>query len=361
MKPTNLWLALTVASACAGFAHAAPARRVVVPIRQTVLKSGAIRYSVPVFIGHTRVEAMLDTGSTGIRVLPGTTKPGDFVATSEPASYSYSSGVKLTGVVANAMVAVGGLRGAQPIPVDDVKKVGCTSAKPHCAASHVSQQDYRLGGQGSKGFRAIIGVSLAPSNVVNPLPALGSPDWIIIFPETGDAQPGSLILNPNQEDLAGFTDFQLNMAKKPVQAIPACLKDLKSNQKVCGPTVLDTGTASVNVKMQSNGRGLRFRRGDAAQMSFTDRGGNLPPLDFTVRARGAGHVSVRVKPPPNGQPATSMNVGVLPYLTYDALYDSARSVIGLKPRSSGPEAASGEQGFPKSPAKIHARMQRARP
>ncbi|MGH8127431.1 MAG: TonB-dependent receptor [Gammaproteobacteria bacterium] len=43
-------------------------------------EKGVIRYALPISIGRTRLEAMLDTGSTGLRVLPGATQPGDFVS-----------------------------------------------------------------------------------------------------------------------------------------------------------------------------------------------------------------------------------------------------------------------------------------
>ena len=46
------------------------AERVEVPIKQTVLTNGVIRYSVPVKIGNASpIDAALDTGSTGLSVL----------------------------------------------------------------------------------------------------------------------------------------------------------------------------------------------------------------------------------------------------------------------------------------------------
>ena len=323
---------LTLGVVCGGVAHAATGQRVVVPVRQETVKSGGIRYSVSISIGHTRLRAMLDTGSTGIRILPGATSPSDLTPTQQDASYSYSSGVKLTGVLANALVAVGNLRGTQPISIDDVTHVGCIRGRPHCAASRVSQQAYRLGGRGNRGFKAIMGISLAPSTAVNPLPAIGAPTWILILPKPGDTQPGSLILNPNPADLAGFTDFQLNTSRKPIQALPGCLVNLRSNQKVCAPTILDSGTMSVNVKMPSNNQGLSFTRGDQAQFTFKGRAGSVPPATFTVTARGLTRVSVKIKQAKHGQPPTSIMGGILPYFSYDVLYDSGSKVIGLKPR-----------------------------
>ncbi len=332
MQRTVLLLAMILTCFGAAYARRVQARRVVVPIRQTVMQKGVIRYSVPIFVGHTRLNAMLDTGSTGIRVLPGATRPGDLSPTRQSATYSYGSGVKLSGVIAHAMVAVGGLRGAQPISVDDIKKIGCTHGKQHCIASRVSQQDYRFGGHSGKGFEAIIGISLAPSSAANPLSALGAPAWIVILPKPGDARPGSLILNPNRADLAGFDNFQLDVTRKPLQALAACLTDLRSNRKVCAPTVLDSGTPSVNVNLRRRGARFRLRRGDQAQMSFGANAGRLPRVAFTVRAAGPDRVIVRAKAPKRAGQYPFINAGILPYFTYDVLYDSAHNTLGLKPR-----------------------------
>jgi hypothetical protein len=86
----------------------------------------------------------------------------------------------------------------------------------------------------------------------------------------------------------------------------------------------------VNVTLAPGGPRLRFRPGDRAQFAFTAASGHAPPASFTVSARGAAQV--RVRPPDPGQSGASILAGILPYFSYEVLYDSARGVIGLEPR-----------------------------
>jgi hypothetical protein len=74
-----LWLVLFVVLTAGTAIGAGPrgpdarrvaAMRIEVPIRQTLLTNGVIGYSVPVKIGNASpANALLDTGSTGLRVL----------------------------------------------------------------------------------------------------------------------------------------------------------------------------------------------------------------------------------------------------------------------------------------------------
>jgi hypothetical protein len=331
--PRTALMALALAGAGAGTAFAAPPARVVVPIRQTVFPNGVIRYSIPITIGRTHIEAMLDTGSTGIRVLPGTTQPGDVTPTTQPTTEHYGSGATLTGVIAHATVAVGGLVGAAPVPIAAIAKVGCGPKHPHCAAGRVSLQDYRIGSEAGGGFTAIVGISLAPARVVSPLPAIGAASWIVVLPRPGERAPGRLILNPDDADLAGFTRFTLDTTKTPYQALPGCVTDVTTRRHLCAPTTLDTGAPGINIKATPSRPPLRFRNGDRAEISFTGPGATLQPARFTVTSNGATHV--KVAPPDTARSGAMILPGILPYFTYDVLYDSAHAVIGLRIRAAG--------------------------
>src|SRR4051794_9637325 len=106
-------MALALAPNGASAAPAEPAARSEVPIREVVLSDGARRYSIPIQVGATAIEAGLDSGSSGLRILPGVLADTDAKAVGGSDSYSYGSGAELDGVVGRAQVAVGTL--AAPI------------------------------------------------------------------------------------------------------------------------------------------------------------------------------------------------------------------------------------------------------
>src|SRR5947208_2231838 len=64
----------------------APPARTELPIHAVKLSNGAVRFGVPIRIGATALEAALDTGSTGLRVLPGALAAADAAASDEPES-----------------------------------------------------------------------------------------------------------------------------------------------------------------------------------------------------------------------------------------------------------------------------------
>jgi hypothetical protein len=111
------------------------------------------------FGSSSPIEAMLDTGSTGLRILPGALSPANYVIMSRANEYGYGSGVKLTGRIANASVDIGGAVTDEPIPIQIIQTVGCFENKPRCPASRVAQTAYGLGGDGlpNEGFRPSLG------------------------------------------------------------------------------------------------------------------------------------------------------------------------------------------------------------
>ncbi len=313
--------------------------RMVVPIYQKVFGNHTLRYSIPITIGHTKLEAMLDTGSPGIQLLPGATQFGDFTATTQKTNIHYGSGIKLDGVVANALISIGNFHSNTRVPISAVQIIGCDSAHHHCPVSQMPQQDYRIGGTGNprEGFQAIIGINLAAhAKVNNPLPEMGIHTWIIILPKPGDKKPGELILNPEQADLAGYTLFHLNLASTPKDGITSCITNLRTNKKVCGPTMLDTGKPGITVisAREGNNHPSRFRVGDPVTINFTNQNGeSLTPELFTDNADGAGHI--RVSPPKKHQIDNSVYAGILPFFDYSVLYESNQNIIGLKTRNPG--------------------------
>lgn len=310
------------------FAPAAwAAERIVVPITATMLPNGAMRYSVPVSVGGgPPVQAMLDTGSVGLRLLPGAVQPTRYKPLGRSMKARFGSGVELSGPLARADLAIGGFE-ARGAVVQAADSATCLPGRQDCAASRPGPDGYRISGV----FAAILGIGLRPNPADNPLELAGEEAWIVILPRPGEPGPGELILNPTAEDRAGFSLFKLQPSPAAGRggwldnALTGCLA-WAGDTPVCGPTFLDTGTP--NLSLIAEGRQVTWRPGLAAQLSFGDAGG--PSLAFRFGETPAARM--RLSAPEPGHPRAGLNTGVLPYYSFAVLYDAKAGVIGLKPR-----------------------------
>jgi len=303
--------------------------RTEVPIRRVTLSTGAWRYVVQIALAGTVMDAGLDSGSTGLRVigpLPGVRMDG------RRTSYGYNVGTRLDGVMAEAPVSIGEVTGAAPIQA--VTGVGCTEEKPHCPAIQVPFSQYGIQGDGlaGEGFKAILGLDMAPADVPNPLLKLGVRRWIIELPRPGDAGPGRLILNPTDQELDGFIRFHLTPKPNPRSplhdAIPACLLNQQTKATICGQGVLDTGAPGIRVvteRLQAV-----WPDGTKGLMAFYDGDKPRTSLAFTV---GLHSEASRMTTEARDVRMARLFLGVTPYFAYDVLYDADSGEVGLKPRT----------------------------
>jgi hypothetical protein len=337
------WAALVCLLPALAFAEG---NRTVIPITQTVLADHDIRYAIPVQVGDgPPVPALLDTGSTGLRVFRDALAGGSFTDTGTASVYAYGSGEKLTGDIGTAGVAIGTETTDAQIPFEIVQNAACMNFQPDCGAARVAPASYGIGGDGiaGAGFQAIIGVSLIPDVAgvtQNPLARIGSRQWIIELPEPDQAGRGSLILNPNENDLAGFQMFPLRPLPGPggtsgwADFLSGCLNDQTANETICGPTVLDTGSPGILAYRQGATGGPLWAAGDSANLAFSTGGnGTAASIPFTTDGFPGTGLAAE---PPNGP--FSLVAGVLPFFAYDVLYDDANGAIGLRPRADAPNA-----------------------
>jgi len=331
-------LALAVPAA----AQVAPAPRAEAPIVESRLSSGALRYAVPIQVGATRLMASLDTGSTGLRILPGALGPGDAAALAEPETYGYASGSRYEGVVGEASLGMGGLAGRAFVHL--IGSIGCFAYLPHCPASRTTIERYGIASDGlpGEGFKAILGIDMAPGRVGNPLRALGVRRWIVELPRPGEGR-GRLILNPTDAEVAGYAMAPLAAPYAHERggglhdAVPGCLANAATHARACGVVLLDTGAPGLSV---ANGRldGGPWPDGSTAALEIFDaRGGMAARALMTVGDRDQGtRMSLRREARVYG---VVIYAGVAPYFAYSVLYDTRRQMIGLKPRTSAPLAA----------------------
>lgn len=335
MRTCSLVLAtLLAASLLAGpaaVASNAPATRAEAPIREVVLSDGARRYAVPIRIGGSEIEAGLDSGSTGLRILPGAVTAADETRGRERSDYSYESGARLEGVVAQGTLTIGAA--SAPITFQAIEAVGCTAQKPRCPASRVAPAAYGIQGDGlpGEGFKAILGINMADAEVANPLRALGARRWIIELPLPGGGRPGRLILNPTAEETAGFVTFPIERRFAAQHGgmhdgLPACLTNSQTRQQFCGPALLDTGAPGVEV---INGRGAPWPNQTPAEVAFGDQGAPRTSAAFQIGRRDFASRLTYVPAPVDD---VRLHLGLLPYFAYDVLYDPEAGAVGLRPR-----------------------------
>jgi len=335
-------LSLTLlAAALPARAAPSPAPRSEAPIRQTTLSNGALRYAVPITVGGAALMASLDTGSTGLRILPGALGPADATVSAEPETYGYASGSRYEGVVGEADVAMGGARGMAPVHL--IRTIGCYAYLPHCPASRTTLAQYGIASDGlpGEGFKAILGIDMAPGRVGNPLRSLGVRRWIVELPRPGESD-GRLILNPTEAETEGYAMLPLAAPYAHERggglhdAVPGCLSNSVTHARACGVVLMDTGAPGLSV---ANGRleGEPWPSGSAVALDLFDAGGGLAAREaLTIGLRDQGtRLSWRRETRVSG---VVIYAGVAPYFAYSVLYDARRQTIGLKPRPPDPAA-----------------------
>ena len=327
-----------------GQSHAA-GERIDVPIKQTV-RDGVVRYSIPVIIGGKTLDAMIDTGSTGLRVLGDGLPTSSYTPTTPAGEYSFANGEDLIGPLAVATIGLGDETHTASVQLGIVDGIYCIPDTPFCTlldqqrrTGHTSDEMINAEVIGNGAFGGIAGISLPSptlsTGVPNPLLSFGK-SWILILPLPGQSAPGHLIINPTDDETAGFVRFPAgtgsNTGSGRDNPLPGCLVDESNGEKVCGPVIFDTGTPGVMAitddsrakDLWPDGRkgGLRFDAPDGAVVSAT-----FKALDALSLSRVFVGPYVEYKSPP-----PRVLAGVEPYLLFDVLYDYANRQVGLKAR-----------------------------
>jgi hypothetical protein len=306
------------------------AGRIDIPIKQTVLTDGTIRYSIPIAIGGSSpIDIMLDSGSTGLRMLPGAAPDSAHAASNQPSVYGYGSGVRLNGVVAKVPVGIGGA--SAPISVQLVRTIDCFPSSPKCPASRLSQAEYGIGGDGlpGQGFRGIAGVGLATGPVGNPLTEIGAHSWIISLPRPGQPDLGKLIIDPAPSELSGYLMLPISAAGGFHDGVSGCFIIEKSQKNICGWILLDTGAPGIHIGSGNAADTGGWARDDAIRIVFRNGQGGEVAGKFMAGAGPPSRISTGLDPK-LAQP--SIAAGTVPYFLFSVFYDAGQNRIGFKPR-----------------------------
>ena len=331
------------------FAATAPALgqalpRTEVPIREVVLSDGERRYTIPIQVGGTVIEAGLDTGSTGLRILPNVLSASDAAAGGDDDRYSYGAGTEFRGEIGKGQLSIGDL--AAPSTLQLIRTVDCVQSNPHCPASRVPIEKFGIQGSGlpGEGFRAIIGVNMAEADVAGPLIAIGAKGWIVELPRPGGGEPGKLILNPGDDETKNYVYLPILIAYAAQRgglhdAVSGCLINIATKDKSCGALMMDTGAPGIRLVNGTLGR-KPWDNGTAAALTLFDANGARAVEYFTVgRREHASHLDFGEE---NNARGTVIYGGLSPYFAFDILYDPANRRIGVRPREQAGNAPVGQ-------------------
>jgi hypothetical protein len=341
---TKIFACLAGFLALAGAAHAQAPPRSEVPIREVVLSDGERRYTIPITVGGTAIEAGLDTGSTGLRVLPNTLAAADASGGGSSDHYSYGAGTEFRGEIGKGQLTVGGL--SAPSSMQLIQTVECVSSNPHCPASRVPIEKFGIQGSGlpGEGFRAIIGINMAEADVASPLFAIGARRWIVDLPRPASDAPGKLILNPSDEELKDYTRLPILAAFSALKggfhdSVEGCLINVTTKDKSCGALLMDTGAPGIQLANGTLGR-KPWDNGTAAALGLYDKGSPRAVEYFTVGLRE--HASHLEFSEDNQITGTAIYSGLSPYFAFDVLYDPVGRQLGVKPRPPEGNAPTGQ-------------------
>ncbi len=311
-----------------------------VPMEITqVFSDGGMRFSINVEVGDAPLQVLLDTGSTGLRILRDAV-PDEAIAcaTTNSVTYAYQSGVDLDGVVARASIEIGGVVTPAPIPVMYVDSVDCASNKPDCPASGKAASDTTV----FDGFGAIMGIGLRNGGgaIGSPIAQLpGQPSFVVSAPSYGEGD-GTLTIGP--VDTSAFTTLQLPGASDDGTlangtpawddryGIPACIDDTTSGSDYCEPGIWDTGAPQAIIDWPTAGSDSVLESDSQIAVTVGPPDSPLDAYTFTVGAVPVPGIDDVELAPAVGE--GFINLGTALFFRDDALFDPLHGIVGLHTR-----------------------------
>lgn len=289
-----------------------------------------------VIIGGQTLRVLLDTGSTGLRVLASRVPPDAVQHTGPAPPLGYGTGIMISGDLARANIQLGPYQSVGPIPIEVVTGITCAPQQPNCPAAG-GQKPVMFGGQ----FDGIMGVSPRPAaGIINPLWQLphglghafaihydptGQSSVLVGVPAAGytlvhlnPTDPGGLSTPPNRSPNASEAPPRWD----PRISVCFTLSTLPGG-KACGPTLFDTGTSGLLIQTPGGSPG--------AVPSGTPIGLTVPAggLSYTYTTGPNSTATIAAVTP---RSIIRSIVGLPVFATADVRYDLADGTIGFRPR-----------------------------
>ncbi|MGI4730886.1 MAG: hypothetical protein ACRYFW_03940 [Janthinobacterium lividum] len=302
-----------------------PGERIELPVRLVMLSDGTPRFGVPVRIAGQEVEAGLDTGSTGLRVMA-RALPAGAADGGADVRYGYGSGTVLAGPEVELPVGFG-TGAATPTRIQRVERLTCMPTRPQCPVTRNGDPaTFGIQGDGlsNEGFAAILGVNLRPSHQPNPFETAGVRRWIVELPVPGRAGPGRIVLNPTEAEVAGYRPVRF---ADDDNSLPGCIGGGRAIGTICGPATLDTGAPGLRI-VQATGHAA-VAPGTVATLQLGQGNSAVAWQVTTERREDGSHLSFEQR---GDAAAPRLFLGVAPYYRFSILYDADAHTVGFKPR-----------------------------
>jgi hypothetical protein len=201
---------------------------------------GGALATVVISIGQVSdVRALLDTGSTGIRVFLDALQPisqSGVTLTSTPISVTFGDGTIESGVMGSALFTIQGVTSTAPVPLEVVEHASCLPSLPDCPGRNGTQSLEEEEGE------ALIGIGLEQSQVPNPLrdlPGADGKSWSIgLASDTGQLTLGAPLAS---DPIASFPVLDEFTGANDAGFVNACWT-VTGVTRTCVPTLFDTGT-----------------------------------------------------------------------------------------------------------------------
>jgi hypothetical protein len=213
---------------------------VIIPLHVDRGQYGETRLSIDVTLATKTQRLMLDTGSTGLRVIATALPTGSYRRTGHEVDYDYGSGTVLKGEEAIASMTIGAVHGNVPLEVVD--KIACSQEVPNCP----DQDQFQLEMFGGS-YPGVLGVYPRPPAMEgccdNPLGALENQIGRSFVLHAAFDAP-TLTLSPAPATIAGFTLVAIGALGAP----QGCITVYGLGSQTCGPVIFDTGSSSIFVQ-----------------------------------------------------------------------------------------------------------------
>lgn len=282
---------------------------------------------------------IFDTGSWGLRILPGALKNANLSITQKLLDYNYGTGtgeIYIRGREANGTFSIGNLSTTTPIHlmlIDTIRRSLTDPGRSTLDSVTIPNNHFR-------NFAGILGVGLrngSSIDVASPLAQLpGNNSFIVRFPTYGQAT-GKLIMNPSDDELAGFTFFQLvRGAYSLPNGLPSWLDSqvngiaLINGSPLRAPTLLDTGTSPTAIYANGLPTYGLLSKGTVVHLGVAQPGQTSPVVDTTIMVNTRVGGKDRFYTYTTTATDPSMIYGTNFFYLFDVYYDQQRGRIGIK-------------------------------
>jgi hypothetical protein len=295
------------------------------------------RFVVPVRVGDAPpFNALLDTGSAGLRMLPGAVPASAYTATETQVAYGYGSDLYIYGFVALAPVTLGTRSTPIPIRIMVITDSACPPGTG-CNPTQVLNAHF-------SGLSAILGVGMrtftSDRGIGSPIAQLaGHPPFVVHVPGA-QSDSGVLRIGALPSDPFAFTTYQLPplAGGSPLPdgtrawndiSVPTCVGVESSSSTYCLPSLWDTGAPFAYVSTPAQPAPFSTQLPLGSSVSITFGAGSSTPVSyaFLVGPAPRSGIDLITLEPAVGQAYVSPGLGL--FFRNDALFDPERGIVGL--------------------------------